>query len=350
MAKFSKMEFPAKDKLYSRSQSHAAMRKLRLKRTVALSSLCVAVAFAGLSVIATSPAQAVYTYWTGAVSNSWIDPANWSNGVPGIADTTAVIEGSSFLSPVINVPGVTGYLIRIGDTTAGVPTALSGELTINGGGTLEINRYMAVAYSNNTTGTLTVTGAGSALIITATNGGQFFVALGDSSSGTVNISNSASVQVAETLGIASGVGSTGTVTMTGLSTITVGNSFSVGDSGHGNLTVSGGSIMSSGTNPPALIVGPVAGVVTPTDGIGVATGSVGTATVTGAGSVLTSSNPLVVGGTNPALIPFYLENYGLDATGLFGGQGSLIVSNGGTVSSGTGAHADPDFINITYIV
>lgn len=296
-----------------------------------------------------SPAQAVYTYWTGAVSNSWTDPANWSNGVPGLADTTAVIGGSPFVSPVINVPGITGYLIRIGDTTAGTPTALSGELTINGGGTLELNRYMAVAYSNNTTGTLTVTGTGSALIITATNGGLFFVALGDNSLGTVNISNNASVQVAETLGIAGGVGSTGTVTMTGLSTMTVGNSFSVGDSGQGNLTVSDGSIVRSGTNSPPLIVGPIAGVVTPTDGIGASTGSVGITTVTGAGSILTSSNPLVVGGANPALIPFYLANYGFDAAGLFGGQGSLIISNGGAVSSGVGGHADPGFINVTYI-
>ncbi|NUY35974.1 hypothetical protein F0160_37350 [Paraburkholderia sp. JPY303] len=123
------------------------------------------------------------------------------------------------------------------------------------------------------------------------------------------------------------------------------HSFFVGDVGGGRLTISNGGAMSSGTGFPPLI----SGVVAPTDSIGSATGAVGEVTVIGSGSSLSSSNPLIVGGTNPALIPFYLESLGLDATVLFMGDGSLTSANGGAVSSGVGPHTVQGFVNNTFI-
>ena len=39
------------------------------------------------------------TSWTGLVSSNWMDPANWSNGVPGIFHEVVIMPGA--FQPVI---------------------------------------------------------------------------------------------------------------------------------------------------------------------------------------------------------------------------------------------------------
>ena len=302
----------------------------------------------GVTIGSVSFAQADYIYWTGASSSDWNDPGNWSSlvRVPGggVLDTTAVV-GSPVVEnqPIINAPGVLGYLVRIGDAVAAAsPAPLAGMLTIKDGGTLTLTRYMGVGYDDGTNGQLIVTGAGSALTITQANGlGTLYVASGSNSSGTADISAGASVLVDNLLDVAGAAGSSGLVTVDA-STVGIGGYFVVGDGGDATLTVRNGSVVRSGTSQPS------AGSLTTTDSIGAATGSVGLVTVSGAGSMLTSYNPLVVGGQSPAMMPYY-AGYGLDAAIYFQGHGTLKIADGGVVESGVGVHTDPNFANVSYI-
>jgi len=321
---------------------------LRMRR-LALGTTAVA----GVTIGGVSFAQAAYTFWTGAAGTTdWADPENWSNGEPGLGgslDTTAVVGSPFVQQPIIDVPAITDYLVRIGDSAAGGPAPLAGVLTINDGGTLTLSRYMAVGYSDNADAQLIITGAGSALIITQANGlGDLYVAEGNNSIGKVNVSAGASFSLDDLLDVGIGSGSVGTVTIDG-STAKIGASFVVGDSGSGAMTVLNGSVVSSGTSHPPPTAGPVSGFLTTTDSIGAGTDSAGLVTVTGPGSTLTSYNPLVVGGETPAIIPFYLDNYAFDATSFFQGHGTLVIADGGTVESGVGVHADPNFVNTSYL-
>jgi len=310
----------------------------------------------GMTIGGVSFAQADYIYWTGANSTDWTDPGNWSSltRVPGggALDTTAVVGSPFVQQPIINVSGVDDYLVRIGNAIAGGPAPLAGTLTITDGGTLTLSHYMGVAYDDNTDGQLTITGAGSALTVTQAHGtGALYVALGANSIGKADISGGASVSIANYMDVAGGTGSVGTVTVDG-STIDVGNNFSVGSGGSGILTILNGSVVTSGTSQPSPSPGPVSGFLPTTDSIGSGTDSVGLVTVSGAGSILTSYNPLVVGGQSPAVIPFYVDNYGFDAADIvsfFQGHGTLVITDGGTVESGVGVHAAPNFVNISYL-
>ncbi|WP_245623866.1 autotransporter family protein [Paraburkholderia nodosa] len=304
--------------------------------------------FASLAAMSTGSAHAAYTQWTGAASNDWTNPANWSAGtLPGLADTT-VINTTTPNAPVVNQPGVTVSLIRLNDTATAGSNA---SLTIENAGSLDStaghNGYLILGYTDVATlSTVTVTGAGSRL----STGQYIYVGLGNTTIGTLTVSNGAVVNVGTALSVASGDSSRGTVSLSGLgSQVNVGSTFTAGGNGEGAVTISGGAVLTSGTASPPLIVGPAGGVVTPNDAIGSGTGGHANLTVSGSGSTLTSSNPLVVGGTDPALIPFYQENYGLDATSFFMGEGALTISGAGTVSSGIGLHSDPRFVNNTYI-
>ena len=307
----------------------------------------------GVTIGGVSFAQADYIYWTGANSSDWNDPGNWSSlvRVPGrgALDTTAIV-GSPVVAnqPVINAPGVVDYLVRIGDPVAAAsPAPLAGMLTIKDGGTLTLTRYMGVGYDDDTNGQLIVTGAGSALTVTQANGlGDLYVASGNNSIGTVDISAGASVLVDDLLDIAGAAGSSGSVTVDA-STVGIGGYFVVGDGGDATLTVQNGSVVRSGTSQPPPSAG-LSSFLTTTDSIGAATGSVGVVTVSGAGSLLTSYNPLVVGGQSPAIIPYYAD-YGLDGAIYFQGHGTLNIVDGGAVESGVGVHTDPNFVNVSYI-
>jgi Ca2+-binding RTX toxin-like protein len=79
------------------------------------------------------------TQWIGG-SGSWDDPANWSNGVPGTADTAVFANSGSETvsgSGSVGTLDVAGDLVTLtGDITAGTVSVNGGAFTIDAGATL----------------------------------------------------------------------------------------------------------------------------------------------------------------------------------------------------------------------
>ena len=101
-----------------------------------------------------SPAYAAE--WTGAVDNDWFNTGNWSGGVPaaggiGVIDTT------------VNAPEITSAGAVAGYTYVG--NTATGALTVSDGGTLTSSSYSYIGINAGSTGTATVTGAGSSWTI-----------------------------------------------------------------------------------------------------------------------------------------------------------------------------------------
>ncbi|MBB4000888.1 autotransporter domain-containing protein [Aureimonas pseudogalii] len=177
------------------------------------------------------------------------------------------------------------------NTFAGEAIVNGGALTVEAGGTLGSGEGF-IARDSGSTGTATVTGAGS----TWTNGQ---LSVGDGGSGSLTVA--AGGAVSNTSGfLGYFAGSTGTATVTGAgSTWTNSGALDVGLGGSGTLTVETGGSVSS-----------VFGY------IGLYAGSTGTATVTGVGSTWTNRGSLEVG---------------------YEGSGTLTVAAGGAVVEGTTA-------------
>ena len=175
-----------------------------------------------------------------------------------------------------------------------VGTAGEGELTISDEGRVEVaDQGIWIAEVADSTGTITVTGAGSSLVNTGSA-----LRVGNAGSGTLTIENGANVSNTQGI-LGASAGSNGTATVTGAGSIwtNTGNLF-VGNSGTGTLTIDNG------------------GLVENTDGvIGSILGAVGTITVTGAGSQWINSTNLFVGSS---------------------GTGTLTIDNGGLVENTDG--------------
>ena len=233
----------------------------------------------------------------------------------------------------------------------------SGNLYVayNGNCTLDITDGGAVSssdgyitYGSSSTGVVTVDGAGS----TWTNSGSLYVGYGYSGSGTLNITNSGEVAVANDTWVAQGSNSSGTINLdnatlttgglicdfddlAGTGTINthglVGNVDLVFDTTHGlsqtfnvtdnpgqnitiNLDVDGSGSMGAGYSGAGTMSILQGSKVSSTDGyIGYKSGSTGTVTVDGAGSAWTNSGKLYVG-----------YSYG---------HGTLNITDGGAVSN-----------------
>lgn len=97
--------------------------------------------------------------WTGAVSNDWLDPANWCGGVP-VAGTNVVINPVSN-QPQINATGAVANNITI-NSGASLTVGAAGTLSINGAftnnGTFTANTTSAVNYAQ-ASGTQTILAA-----------------------------------------------------------------------------------------------------------------------------------------------------------------------------------------------
>lgn len=167
-----------------------------------------------------------------------------------------------------------------------------GELNVTGGATATAGTDVQIAELAGSTGTATVTGAGSTL----TAGRDLFV--GNAGAGTLTVSAGGTASAVGEIRIGNQNGSTGTATITGAgSSLAAGSSLLVGVGGSGTLTVSAGGSARGGT----VLVGDRAG-------------STGSVIVTGAGSSLTATGNLELGGFT-------------------GGSGDLTVSNGGAVTA-----------------
>ncbi|MCC6125757.1 MAG: PEP-CTERM sorting domain-containing protein [Pirellulales bacterium] len=225
-----------------------------------------------------SPVQAAII-WSGNVSPS--NPATWTSSIDGYIGVSS--------------PGM---------------------VSVDGGSSLASSRGY-LGYNSSSTGTATVTGAGSKW----TNSGYLYV--GNSGSGALNVETGGQVSsFSGYLGYNSG--STGTATVTGAgSTWTNSKDLYAGNSGSGVLTIAAGGQVSNANGY-----------------LGYNSGSTGTATVTGAGSKWTNSGDFYVGNSGSGTLT--VADGGVVATGTLYASLSNLKGNG--VISAKGAVLDIDFV------
>ena len=327
----------------------------RGRRGVTLTRLSLLLASTALVMVARSPAASAAS-WLGAASTDWFDPANWSPpAVPDATTNVVIDQGTPNANPTIGINATSNAAasaaVEIGDLsgTTGIVTLsttnahpaswnITGVLQVGESGTGTINVSNAATLTNTTgqtligsnstgVGTVTVDGVGTLWNeqATASSVGSAPIVVGNSGTGTLTISNGATVETTGNLGhfvIGFDTGSHGTVTvgsagapnLANVSTLT--NNF--GLNGPGSLFV---GYMGTGT----LTINSD-GVVNGFDGgaIGAQAGGHGTVTVNGGSLDVTAGNAatadsLTVGGF---------------------GLGILTVQNGGTATTASASIAD----------
>jgi T5SS/PEP-CTERM-associated repeat protein/autotransporter-associated beta strand protein len=172
----------------------------------------------------------------------------------------------------------------------------TGALNVAAGGVVN-SLQVYVAGASGSTGSVTVDGAGSVLNVNGVS--ELFV--GTSGNGTLTVSNGGRVNSAHFTLTANDAGSTGTITVTGTgSTLAVGSNMTTGLSGIGTLNVQNGGQVTANISLFTAYY----------------PGSQGTVNVTDAGSSLSVSQQLTLGGVGSTP----------------GGTGTLNVGSGGTVT------------------
>src|SRR5690606_25701610 len=274
------------------------------------------------------------TAWTGAVSNDWYDPANWTGGTPD-ADLNVNIDtfmpnpavisgGNAFTSwllvgqfaqgelAIIDGGTLTSVQSRIGNNTGikGVVTVSGagstwnagfdfligvdgiGSLAVADGGTVNSTGRSRVGFSAGAQGGVIVAGAGSAW----NHSGDLVV--GIAGDGSLDIWNGGAATTGSVV-LGSEDNSLGSASITGVGSSWSTGSLIAGHFGTGAVRVSDGGQLSS----TFTVLG---------NGAGGGGGNI----VTGAGSAWNTTGAFIVG------------NQGL---------ASLVITNGGTVTSTAGA-------------
>ncbi|MCP3469532.1 autotransporter domain-containing protein [Bradyrhizobium sp. CCGUVB1N3] len=233
------------------------------------------------TLIFAQPAEAGNPVWTGASSSNWFYSGNWNPGVPNATDTVTIDQVST--NPTV----ISGAAASALSTYVGA--AATGQLTITNGGTLS-DSNAAIGFQAGSTGTVTVTGAGSNWI----NVGD--ISIGRAGSGTLQVLSGGSVSAVNAyLGDLTS-SAHGDLTVSGAgSSFSTSSTLIVGNAGSGSLTIANG------------------GQVTSSGGVGIGFNGQGTVSVDGAGSSWTSAGFFVVGEQ---------------------AQGTLSITNGASVTSG----------------
>ncbi|MBR0713791.1 autotransporter domain-containing protein [Bradyrhizobium liaoningense] len=255
------------------------------------------------AVLSIQPAMGANPVWTGAASSDWFTAGNWNPvAVPNATDTVTIDQTSP--NPVVISGGAAHALSTF------IGAAGTGQLMISNGGTLT-DTTAALGFQAGSTGSVTVTGAGS----TWTNTGD--LSIGRAGSGTLQVLSGGSVSAVNAyLGDLTS-SANGSLTVSGSGSLfTTSGGLLVGASGTGSLTISNGGQV---TNNAGAIVG----------GIGI-----GTASVDGTGSNWNVPGALIIGGqaqgsvsiTNGATMTAGVTILGFQS----GGHGSLTVSGTGS--------------------
>jgi fibronectin-binding autotransporter adhesin len=235
------------------------------------------------------------------------------------------------LAPHTWISSTTGY---IGKSSAGI-------LEVNGGCGL-LSFYGYLGYDSGSTGTVTVTGAGSKW----TNSGRLYV--GYSGSGTLTVADGGAVTAGTIYASLSNLSGNGTITVKGavLDTDLVfdGNhglqqTLAFGTGGTLNLTLDGSGALGAGyKGAGSLRIADGVAVASSSGYLGYYPGSTGTATVTGTGSKWTNSGFLYVlsgiailnieAGGLVSNTNGYLSNYSGSTTATVTGTGSKWINSG----------------------
>jgi T5SS/PEP-CTERM-associated repeat protein len=321
-------------------------------RGVVLTRLSLLLASTALVMVARLPAASAAS-WTGATSTDWFDPTNWSPPATPDATTNVVIDqGTPNGNPSIGINGTSNAaasaVVEIGDATGttGLVTlsttnahpaswTIGGTFALgeNGTGTVNISNGATLTNTGGQTligtnatgiGTLTIDGVGSLWNEQNASSGSVPsgpIVVGASGTGFLTITNGATVETTGDVGhfvIGSDANSTGTVT--------------VGSATSPNLAHSSTLTNNFGVNSPgSLWVGYSGtgnltinqdGVVNGFFGATVAsqTGSQGTVTVNG------GTLDVTAGGTGSLTVGEF-------------GTGTLTVQSGGTLNSAAGTIA-----------
>jgi T5SS/PEP-CTERM-associated repeat protein/autotransporter-associated beta strand protein len=287
-----------------------ALRHSRLG-SVSMTSFAIALAAATTTVHATD--------WTGATSTNWFTAGNWSAGVPNFA-VLANIDTVTPNATVVGLPGAQTPQLFVG-------VSGTGTLTIQNGGTVNDSTGI-IGFNSGSTGTVTVTGAGS----TWANNVDVYVGIGGS--GTLTIQNGGAVTSVLGANIGRNSGSTGTVTVTGTgSSWTNTDAIVVGNSGAGTLTIQNGGTVSTGGMLVAIQAGS-----TGTLNIGAASGQAAAAPGT-----LNVSSVAFGGGTGLIVFNHTASNYVFAPA--VSGPGSVTVEAGTTILTANNTYTGATTVN-----
>src|SRR5512144_1262346 len=91
-----------------------------MKSRIAL-CLCICLCLAGV--------LGADTRWTGAVSDLWSNPANWSNGLPN-ADQKAIFSSTTVPVCIMDMAGAQAKQLAVGDNSGGSLKLVAGDLTV----------------------------------------------------------------------------------------------------------------------------------------------------------------------------------------------------------------------------
>jgi outer membrane autotransporter protein len=265
---------------HSNNLGLAEGRRLRISTSVLALVLAGGLAFPGYAFADTD--------WKGTVSDDWYDAGNWTNGAPDVA---AIGVATNIDSITPNITVINGAAAASGSLYVGVGN--TGSLDIVGGGNL-LDALGTVGAGAGSNGTVSVSGSGSEW----TNSTGLFV--GFNGTGTINVTN-AGVLTGPQGFLGFHTGSTGTVNVDGAGSAWTNSGYlSIGYRGTGTMAVSNGGTVSSGEGH-----------------IGTFAGAIGAVTVNGLGSIWINNGDLFVGEQ---------------------GTGTLTVANGGTISNSGGGY------------
>lgn len=271
------------------------VRSVRSKRAV---FACVV----GFSLLAAVPGSA--QTWDGSESTDWFDPLNWSgNTLPG-AGTTATVSGS-----VVHVPSIDGGVVSVNALFVGHPADLGGiSLSLSGGASLATGSANVGEHSVNNHGNLLELQSGTVTLSGNSSWVSDFLSIGAFGEGSVSVTGGSTITANSSLNIGNhhndvtGRSGNGTLTITGTGSAVTSN---------GSTTIGAGDALDGGQGTVSVLNG---GKLT-TKGVtlGLAPLSSGTITVDGVGSRWDVQDHTLTIGQK--------------------GTGSVVVSNGGTVST-----------------
>ena len=249
-------------------------RRLPRRVSIFLGTTAIAVVANG------SASLAATVIWGGTQPFDWQDANNWfviggGNAVPTSSDAVLV----DWTSPAV-LSSFTGYAggIVVGGVNSGTLTVSSGAHLMTGTG--------FIGNGPGSTGTVTVTGAGSSWIVQAGMG----LDVGYYGTGTLNVLAGATVG-ATPVTFGHFAGSSGTVNVDGAGSVfTAAGSLTIGEYGRGTLNVSnGGQVHASNTASVNVTLGHY-------------TGASGAVTVDGSGSQLIANGLITIGGAGTGTV------------------------------------------------